>query len=56
MHLLEQDILMTLIKSNYLTNTGILKSRKEKISQQFTEHQSPVVCKFEVGAHTQMPP
>lgn len=32
MHLLEQDILMTLIKSNYLTNTGILKSRKENIT------------------------
>lgn len=29
MYLLEQAILMALIKSNYLTNTGILKNRTE---------------------------
>lgn len=29
MHLSEQDSLMAFIKSNYLSNTSILKSRKE---------------------------
>lgn len=31
MHLLEQDSLMAFIKSNYLSNTSILKSRKDSI-------------------------
>lgn len=32
MHLLEQNTLMALIKSNYLSNASILKSRKENIT------------------------
>lgn len=32
MHLLEQNALMAFIKSNYLSNASILKSRKESIT------------------------
>lgn len=32
MHLLEQNALMAFIKSNYLSNASILKSRKENIT------------------------